>query len=114
MTSPVTTTILYRCGHGFSRLTAGLSADYPGVILRWDGVHWSLVDDQSYRDLYGVDMVSATDGWIVGEDIILHWDGQTWSMLESSTEMSAHVDGVDTTSAKSSPDAIWAPTFTIV
>ena len=57
-------------------------------------------------------MVSATDGWIVGEDIILHWNGQTWSALESSTKMSAHVDGMNTTSAKSSPDAIRVPTFT--
>ena len=26
-------------------------------------------------------MVSATDGWIVGEDRIMHWDGQTWSAV---------------------------------
>ena len=121
--------ILHWDGHTWSQVTSPVTralydvdmvsptdgwavGDYPGVILRWNGVHWSLVDDQFYRDLYGVDMVSATDGWIVGEDIILHWNGQTWSALESSTKMSAHVDGMNTTSAKSSPDAIWVPTFT--
>ena len=58
-------------------------------------------------------MVSATDGWIVGEETILHWDGQTWRMVEGSTGLSAYVDGVDTAPGILSTDAGWAPTFTI-
>lgn len=49
--------------------------------------------------LHSVDMVSATDGWAVGDDgIILHWDGARWQPVASPTTRS--LDGVDMVSAR--------------
>jgi len=60
---------------------------YAPVILRWNGISWSEVDVtvQAYSlILRSVDMVSETDGWIVGGGLwansstILRWDGTSW------------------------------------
>jgi hypothetical protein len=57
------------------------------VILRWDGTGWQEVDDNSseYRGYRGVEVVSETDVWVVGElsggagSVIRHWNGTSWS-----------------------------------
>jgi hypothetical protein len=59
---------------------------YDPVLLHWNGANWSRVDvpyQGKWLVLMGIDMVSATDGWIVGfgEGFVsktLRWNGQTW------------------------------------
>ena len=49
-----------------------------------DGAAWSQVENPTTAHyLYGVDMVSAADGWAVNgyPGKILHWDGQAWSVV---------------------------------
>lgn len=66
---------------------------YAPVILRWNGSDWSEVDVtvQAYSlILRSVDMVSETDGWIVGGGLwansstILRWDGTSWKEIPHS------------------------------
>ena len=51
---------------------------YYSVILRWNGTSWfidyRLTNSEWIRS---VSMLSATDGWAVG-DSIWHWDGIAW------------------------------------
>lgn len=62
-------------------------ASYNSVIMRWNGSNWSYVDSPTYQTLYAVDMLSATDGWIVGvRSVTLHWDGSAWNEVSSPTE----------------------------
>jgi len=43
------------------------------------------VPDPCYTSLYSVSMISATDGWAVGNGgTILRWDGITWSTFSTS------------------------------
>lgn len=72
--------------------------DPQAIVLRWDGAQWTrtpLPDlGRGSAWLYSISMVSATDGWIVGEggyelcnprcvpithSIMIHWDGQRWT-----------------------------------
>lgn len=55
------------------------------VIVRWNGVAWSLVTAPSgISSLLSVYMLSPTDGWAVGfaaidgQATIIHWDGAQW------------------------------------
>jgi len=66
-----------------------------GVILRWDGTSWSVVENRSVVEspisdvgFSSVDMLSSDEGWIVGgtsggDGVILRWDGTSWSVVES-------------------------------
>lgn len=50
----------------------------------WDGITWEEIsnpyDDQQYRELLAVDMVTADYGWAVGySGTILNWDGTQWT-----------------------------------
>jgi hypothetical protein len=58
------------------------------TIFRWDGSEW-----EEYwfvptaNELRSVDMVSAIDGWAVGDlGTIIHWDGSSWSTVTSPTD----------------------------
>jgi hypothetical protein len=43
-------------------------------------------DPLCHGPLYAVDMLSADDGWAVGDQgVILHWDGQAWSHVPGPT-----------------------------
>ena len=46
------------------------------TMLHWNGATWTQSPAASCS-LSAVSMVSASDGWAVG-DCILHWDGTTW------------------------------------
>jgi hypothetical protein len=85
------------------------------LILHWNGKswqYWPITDAPSNGDdeLYSVSMVSATDGWIVGNasakgggsGLVLHWNGTTWTQayLEPDSTLEA-------VSAASASDA-WA------
>lgn len=56
------------------------------VILHWDGEGWTEIDigDCSSRSgLRGLSMLSATDGWAVGDDTTCRWDGNRWNLVPS-------------------------------
>lgn len=56
---------------------------YPGgnFILHYDGSMWQGVGyGPDVSTLYGVDMVSTTEGWAVGGGI-MHYEGSTWSTV---------------------------------
>jgi hypothetical protein len=58
------------------------------LALHWDGAAWTvkaIADPSAFDDeLFGVDMLSATDGWAVGRSgsshaaLIERWDGAAW------------------------------------
>jgi hypothetical protein len=65
-----------------------------GYIEHWDGHRWHLAPftrPANDSQLFGVSMVSATEGWAVGgasdvpgtstRFVIEHWDGSTWSRV---------------------------------
>jgi hypothetical protein len=112
---------------GSSRdLLFGVSADSPSdvwavgdqqssdgvfqtLVEHWDGSAWSVVPSPNPgatgNHLYGVDALSPTDVWAVGQQLgrtapdqalIEHWDGMTWSVVPSPAHGSASVllDGV--------------------
>lgn len=55
-----------------------------GKIQHWDGSTWSLVTSPSTRTYYGMDAVSPTDIWAVGDSgTIIHYDGSGWSSAAS-------------------------------
>jgi len=58
------------------------------LTVHWNGTSWARVSNPGETSggdsfLNGVSMVSATDGWAVGQGftgaLILHWNGTTWS-----------------------------------
>jgi hypothetical protein len=66
------------------------------MIEHWDGTRWSVVpspNNQFYPDssaLNGVDAISASDVWAVGNyksyyggSITIHWDGAQWNIVPS-------------------------------
>jgi hypothetical protein len=59
-------------------------------ILRWNGLSWNAIDGPlgiASCELQDVFMVSANDGWIVGNyyanksSVVLHWDGANWTFF---------------------------------
>lgn len=56
-----------------------------GVILHYTGGKWEQVSTPSDAGmLWGICMLSSSDGWIVGDQgIILHYDGQSWQQMQS-------------------------------
>ncbi|RJR18312.1 MAG: hypothetical protein C4582_11725 [Desulfobacteraceae bacterium] len=58
-----------------------------GQITRWNGASWSGTDYPVEKEgkLYGIEMLSNNEGWLVGEKgIIARWNGTTWSQLAGS------------------------------
>src|SRR5262249_2104863 len=87
-----------------------------GVIGRWDGSAWAAGPapdpGPGPADLSGVDAVSATDVWAVGQylankdrALIEHWDGTEWSQIPS--PVLRPPSGLSAVSAVSTGD-IWA------
>jgi len=55
-----------------------------GTILHYNGRQWSSTAIST--PLFGISMLSATDGWAVGySGVILHYNGQTWNSFNSPT-----------------------------
>jgi photosystem II stability/assembly factor-like uncharacterized protein len=56
-----------------------------GVILHYTGGQWEQVGAPANAGrLSGIFMLSASDGWIVGDQgMILHYDGQNWLQVQS-------------------------------
>jgi hypothetical protein len=45
---------------------------------------WLTIADPPPASLYGVQILSKTDGWAVGQaGAIFHWDGQAWTAVPS-------------------------------
>lgn len=64
------------------------SAGWWGRIHRWNGINWSQTQSIDYMMLYGVDALTASDAWAVGEmhdasqaGVLLHWDGSSWAQI---------------------------------
>jgi hypothetical protein len=66
----------------------------PATILKWDGTIWTSVPSGTPpgSSLFGIDMLSSTDGWAVGctdpsaspacqSPIIVRWNGLAWSAI---------------------------------
>jgi hypothetical protein len=49
------------------------------MIQAWDGTAWATHPSPTSAKLLNIEMVSADEGWIVGDGVILHWDGSQWS-----------------------------------
>jgi len=54
-------------------------------FIQWNGAAWTPVavntPGTNAENLRGIDMVSATDGWAVGDNgEMLHWDGLNWTL----------------------------------
>ena len=56
-----------------------------GVILHYDNGQWTQASNlYNTGTLWGIFMLSSSDGWIVGDHgVILHYDGQNWREVES-------------------------------
>lgn len=63
----------------------GFAVGNSGNILRYTGSAW-VTDSSGSTNLFGVDIVSATEAWAVGASgRILKWNGSTWSIVTSPT-----------------------------
>jgi hypothetical protein len=59
---------------------------------------WAQVTSPTGDILYSIDMITPTDGWVVGfNGTILHWDGASWTLTPS--PISADLFSVDMLSA---------------
>ena len=87
-------------------------ADDSTLILHWNGTAWARVPSPSPgvgSDLSGVDAVSATGAWAVGEftdsssrqkTLVLRWNGTKWSQVASPAPgADSALDAVTATSA---------------
>jgi hypothetical protein len=77
--------------------SSGDALDQTTLILRWNGVSWSIVPSPSpgtfgINALYGVAAIAANDVWAVGsftnlseysKTLILHWNGSSWTQVPS-------------------------------
>ncbi len=85
------------------------------LLEHWDGTQWQLAAAPSvvYDQLMSVSMLSATEGWAVGDQIFsagrtqpltLHWDGIAWSRIPTLTHpVSDRITGV----AALAPNDVW-------
>ena len=60
-------------------------AEDHSLILHWDGTSWSVVqhDCDTYGGLTGVTLLSATEGWAVGDSETCHYNGSSWTEVPS-------------------------------
>jgi hypothetical protein len=59
--------------------------DFVPVVLQWNGATWTLpVLPSKAGRLFGVDAVSGSDVWAVGDPgLFEHWDGQSWQIVSA-------------------------------
>jgi hypothetical protein len=79
--------------------------DSYGALYRFDGVSWHPETVETHVPLYGLDMVTATDGWAVGgsdQAVIVRYDGTAWRL-----QVAPEVAGLRAVYAVS-PDDVWA------
>ena len=80
--------------------------------MRWDGSAWSLFGSLPDRVLNSVAMVSANDGWAVGDychfidiyhqtvnSVIMHWNGSSWNEISSPDSFNERLNSVAMLSA---------------
>jgi len=117
--NPGTSTNFLRAVSAFSasNVWAVGHADDSTLILHWNGTAWKVVPSPSPgtgNDLSGVDAVSATSAWAVGQyspsgsqpkTLILRWSGTNWSQVTSPAPGTGSV--LDAVTATSSGNA-WA------
>lgn len=54
------------------------------VIKHWDGSAWMDVTSPVETDLVSIDMITGSDGWIVGRDgVMMRWNGNEWEVVNS-------------------------------
>jgi hypothetical protein len=55
------------------------------LILHWDGSSWSVVPHNcdTYGGLLGITLLSATQGWAVGDSETCRYDGSSWTEVPS-------------------------------
>jgi hypothetical protein len=61
------------------------TTDFAPVVLQWNGTTWTppVLPSKAGR-LFGVDAVSASDVWGVGDPgLFVHWDGQSWQIVSA-------------------------------
>ena len=83
--------------------------NFQTLVEHWDGSAWNVIPSpnpgETDNHLYGVDAVSPSDVWAVGQQLgtsapdqalIEHWDGTAWSVVPTPAQGSASVmlDGV--------------------
>ena len=120
--NPGTSTNFLRAVSAFSASDVGAvgHADNSTLILHWNGTAWVRSPSPSpgvSNDLNGVDAVSATSAWAVGEasdsgstqtTLILRWNGTAWKLVPSPSPGAVNaLAGVATTSATD----VWAAGF---
>jgi photosystem II stability/assembly factor-like uncharacterized protein len=55
-------------------------------IMHWDGAAWASVANPTSNCLFGIDMLTTTDGLAVGSlGTTIHWDGNAWAALPTSS-----------------------------
>ena len=75
--------------HGFNDVfvadaTNVFAVGNHGLLYRYNGSSWSVMNSPVHKDLHGIWGRSATDIYAVGGGgTILHYDGSTWSRLSS-------------------------------
>ena len=96
----------------------GTPVSYHTLVEHYDGESWQVMDTPSPSGtsgslLEGIDAVSPTDVWAVGEPscprcLIEHWDGVSWSILPSPAPgPPGSEQGLSSVTATSADDA-WA------
>jgi carboxypeptidase family protein len=55
------------------------------LILHWNGTSWSIVPHNcdTYAGLTGITLLSATQGWAVGDSETCRYDGSSWTEVSS-------------------------------
>jgi hypothetical protein len=61
----------------------GWAVGNEGLIMRWNGIAWSIVSSPTTANLLAVSMISPNDGWAVGSGVILRWNGSNWVSVTS-------------------------------
>jgi photosystem II stability/assembly factor-like uncharacterized protein len=59
---------------------------FPAILSQSNLLVWQPVTNPSDQSLGGLSMLTATDGWAVGDNgMTLHWDGNSWQIVTSPT-----------------------------
>lgn len=94
---------------------------YPVLAMRWNGTKWKLMSTGilgTDAQAYGVDAVSRSDIWMVGQKgahsspfnaktFTARWDGSTWSSVSSPNKPDSVQNWLQDVSAASADD-VWA------
>jgi hypothetical protein len=85
-------------------------AGFPsvGLILRWNGSRWRSVRNGCGVSLLGVEVISSTDVWAVGENTTCHFDGAAWSVIPSPQPQGNDIAYVLEDMSGTGPDDVWA------